>query len=615
MKHEQLLFIFLFIFILCNISLFAEEIAVSAALEKNELYVGESFIFQISVTGSRNPEVPKLSGFDNFTVTYQGGGYNTNTSISFDENGKQIFTEKKTYIFQYSLVPKTTGTFIIPSVMVKVEGKNYMTESLTVVVRSPQEQSDYKLRIRLSAQTCYIGEKINATVTWYLGNKAQEPVFTIPLFNDSQFDVLSPAVSMDPAKEYVTLTIGKEQVNAVYSTGTLSGKSYTTVSFTKILVPKKPGIANVPAATVSFQGVTRSRRVRDFFGREYDKPEYGKMVIPSNTVSLTVRALPEMGKPVNFSGLIGRYSITAGAAPVNVRVGDPITLTLTLKGDGYLEDAELPPLHEMPSLAGNFKIPNDMSPGDVTGNEVKFIQTIRALNDRVTEIPPIEIPYFNSKTGKYDSTRTKPIPITVEPASKELSVLDMEGKDPIELKREIEIWEQGIAYNYEGKDILHNQAYGLSSLLRDPLLLFLILFPVVTYLILLYIFRFSFLVRGDTNAIMVRKSLTNLTGILDKESPESEVKSLKDFSSILMENLKQYLGAKCKRTPGSLTFKDIEEPLKAHNIPEDTLKTLKSIFEACEASHYAGGAFQNKDIKELKQKTRDTVAEIERSYT
>ena len=261
--------------------------------------------------------------------------------------------------------------------MVKVGDRNYMTESFVVSVKKPGEVEDYKFRLRLDSTTCFVGEKVTVTVTWYLAKEAKAPIeFNIPLFNDARFEVLSPDVTMDPSKEYVTLGLGNEQINAEYSSGSLGGKSYETISFKKILIPKKSGNINVTIATLSFQVVSGYKR--DFWG---NIPQYAKIVIPSNKLAIKVRTIPETGKPVNYSGLIGNYSISARAAPLKVRVGDPITLTLTLKGTGYLEDAELPPLHEIEELAGDFKIPHDIAPGEVEGNTVVFIQTLMNSSD------------------------------------------------------------------------------------------------------------------------------------------------------------------------------------------------------------------------------------------
>jgi hypothetical protein len=505
---------------------------------------------------------------------------------------------------------------MIPPVNVKVGSRVYTTETLYITAKKPGEIDNYKFRLRPDRTTCYMGEKLYISVIWYLANgNVKGPVeFNIPLFEDSRVDVVEPPAPTDTNREYVTFVIGNQKTFAVKGSDSLAGKHYQTYSFKKILVPKKTGTISVSEATLSFFGVPGHTIKRDIWG----EPVLDKIVIPSNKFSLVIKDLPETGKPQNYSGLIGDYSVRAGAAPVDVRVGDPITLTITLEGDGYLDDAKLPPLHEMPVLNKDFKIPRDIAPGRVSGNEVVFIQTLRALNENIAAIPAIEIPYFNVKTGKYDVLTTEPIPVRVQPATSELSITDMEGRDAEASSRgEIELWEEGIAHNYEGYDVVHPQAYGLGSFLRNPWILAFILFPVLTYLILVYIFRFSPLVRKDMSAVLVRKTLDTLyttldqggAGVIEKEP------SLKEYLSRLMKELKAYLGAKLKSKGGSLTFTDVEKPLELHGVPKDTIMELKKVFDTCEAIHYAGNVFPARDITELGSKTREVVSEIERSFT
>ena len=614
-KYKLLLLMSVIMFILCALSLFAEEIQVSAAIEKYDMYMGESFIYQITILGVKQPEEPDIPEINGFTISLVRGFDNSSRSITII-NGKQTVSEESSYVYQYEFSPQRTGTLRIPSFLIEIKGKTFQTQPFSVTVREPRETADYKLRLKLARTTCYVGEKINLTVTWYWGKEAKGPVsFNIPILKDPMFDVISPTVTMDSSKEYVTLVVENEQISAEYGTGRLEGKTYETISFTKILVPKKTGTVTSGPALVSFQGITGYKRVRDFFNREYDKAVYGNMVIPSNTLSLTIKSIPEAGKPENYTGLIGNYTVTASAAPLAVRVGDPITVTLTLKGDGYLDDAKIPPLDEMPELTEDFKIPRDIAPGEVQGDTVIFMQTFRAMNERITTIPRIEIPYFNARLGKFDCAVTEPIAIQVEPATNELTIMDVEGKDPNELKREIELLQEGIAYNYEGYEVLQNQAYGLESFLRNPLFILLILFPVLSYLTLLYIFRFSPLVRGDKYAALVKQALMNLKDLLETKSVGMETGDRRVSPAILLDGLKQYLGAKLKSNAGSLTFQDIEKPLLTHGVPGSTINELKSVFETCEASHYAGGAFLDSDITGLKQKTLGIAAEIERSYT
>jgi len=61
-----------------------------------------------------------------------------------------------------------------------------------------------------------------------------------------------------------------------------------------------------------------------------------------------------------FYGLVGRYMISASAAPTKVSVGDPITLTIKI-GAEYLKPVQWPELEQISELSENFKMPSQKS--------------------------------------------------------------------------------------------------------------------------------------------------------------------------------------------------------------------------------------------------------------
>ncbi len=56
----------------------------------------------------------------------------------------------------------------------------------------------------------------------------------------------------------------------------------------------------------------------------------------------------------------------------------------------------------------------------------EFSQTFRALSANVTQIPPIELNYFNPRSRTYEVARTDPIPLTVH-GTRVVTARDAEG--------------------------------------------------------------------------------------------------------------------------------------------------------------------------------------------
>ena len=111
-----------------------------------------------------------------------------------------------------------------------------------------------------------------------------------------------------------------------------------------------------------------------------------KLVVPSNELDLDVVPLPEP-RPPSFTGLVGAYSIETAAAPTAVNVGDPITLTIRIRGPEPLDTIPAPALQTQRSLIADFKVSDESAAPVVQDGSAVFTQTVRALNDQVTANP------------------------------------------------------------------------------------------------------------------------------------------------------------------------------------------------------------------------------------
>src|SRR5262249_56847351 len=74
----------------------------------------------------------------------------------------------------------------------------------------------------------------------------------------------------------------------------------------------------------------------------YGGPPRQPVELTSQPLVLDVLPLPEQGKPADFSGAVGRFSLDVRGAPLDVTAGDPVTMTYTLRGDGDLSSVAPP---------------------------------------------------------------------------------------------------------------------------------------------------------------------------------------------------------------------------------------------------------------------------------
>lgn len=594
------------------------ELTVSAAVEQTQVYVGQPFVLQIQVEGSDKVDPPDLTGLDSFQVQEAGGGQNNSQSISI-VNGKISRVVRRGYTFNYRLTAKTTGNLVIPAISVTAEGKTRRTQPIRIQAVPPEENDDFKLRLDLSEERAYVGQPVILTVTWYVGGNVEEFSFNIPLLDDRRFDVTGFDDNIDPNQQdaYVRIPLGDEVVIGRKGRGTLDGRSFLTVKFEKVLIPKQAGTIQIPQATVSMRAVQGYQRrggnsvFDDFFsdGIFGRRAVYKDFVVPSNTPTLEVRELPREGRPADFSGLIGPFQVEAEATPVDVSVGDPITLTVRVEGPRYLDNVALPPLQNQPALARDFRIPEERATGVIRGRTKVFTQTLRATHSGVAQIPPIEVPYFDPQAGSYKIARSEPIPLTVE-GNRIITAQDAEGRDAGAVtKTELEAREEGIAHNYDGADALINQGGSLAVWLGSPVGVMLLVLPPLGYGAL-----WGFLV-------MAQRRGRDLTGRRAKRAYRDFTKSLSrleeqpsggDMHSGLLEALRGYLGAKLDLPPGALTFADLRSELERRGAGEETLAELRRLFEHCEAGRYAGGGHASEDPSQTLNRARQTVGQLER---
>jgi hypothetical protein len=321
-----------------------------------------------------------------------------------------------------------------------------------------------------------------------------------------------------------------------------------------------------------------------------------------------VKALPTEGRPAGFSGNVGEYRISTAAEPVEVNIGDPITLNVILEGPDYLGSVDLPSLAGQEELAANFKIPDERAPGKIEGRRKIFTQTIRAKDDQIERIPPVSLVYFDTARERYVTAVSDPIPIAVR-KTKIVTAGDAEGIDSGDRGSPLEKWKAGIAYNYEGPGVIEAQDFGLDSILSEARVRLMLFLPPLAWLLVLGAVVVSRKRSADPDAAKSRSAMRRLRGRLAALSPDD---SDETFCSGVMDSFKMYLGDKLRITGRSLTTNEIERLLSERGIDREVTEKVKDLLSSCEYGAYAGGS--SVDGRErLVDRAMDTARKLDRT--
>jgi hypothetical protein len=135
-----------------------------------------------------------------------------------------------------------------------------------------------------------------------------------------------------------------------------------------------------------------------------------KLTATGKPVKINVLPLPTEGRPADFSGAIGKFSLTAKANPVNVAVGDPISLTTVVSGRGNFDRVAVPPLASDQDWK-TYATSSKFEPSDALGTAGKksFEQAIIPQRADLPAIPPRSFSYFDPEARRYATVSTERI--------------------------------------------------------------------------------------------------------------------------------------------------------------------------------------------------------------
>ncbi len=567
------------------------DVQVQAQVDRSKpIYAGSRFAYRIVVENGQlqgDIDVSPLKAYNP-----SGPSIQNSTSII---NGRASSSQNLTY----QLLAPGEGDFTIPSLQVAVDGKTYQTNPVTISVVEPGSTKQLDVEVELSTQTCYVGQPVILTVSFYVwtdivrADQIANIDIQVPILNDGSFYVED--IDSSPANTTKSVLPVNGRKEYVYQDQLLHDSvNCVRVRFTKVLIPKKAGTIDFKPVSVtadlavSKKSQNRDRFFGDFFGPQY---EYQRFGVESDTLQLTVRQLPQAGKPDDFYGLVGNYTISADATPKEVNVGDPITLTIRVSGSRYLKPVQWPDLEKIPEMPDSFKIPSERSDGEIRNNAKVFTQTIRPNHDNVKQIPPIPLSFFDADTGRYRTASTKPIPLQVSP-TRIVTGGDVESHQFSSARTQIKAIQEGLSANYTSPDALVNQRFSLLDAMTSPVFIVLYAVPFIILIVSVMI-RYALADNPQRQSANKRRKAYSLAAKQLRYAATHEKPSQQVLAA-----LKQYVADKFAKSAGALTAQDCGEVIFEKTNDSELSEQYQEIMAQTEASEYSPMAFKLTDEKQ-----------------
>jgi len=562
-----------------------DPVSVSAQLDRTTVYINDSAVLTISVEGSSSPDRPALRLPDGIDGEFLGGGDNSSTFTAII-NGSVQKRVTHQYQFRYRLTPAREGVYAIPGPEVTVSGRVYSAPPVRLAVVRPEQGGDFALRVEADNRDLYVGEPTRLRIVWTLAADVKSASFSRMPGLDA-FELGTPRDRFPSGRaggedsSRVEVSMFGRTVVGTRGSETVSGKQLTTLTFDVVIVPNSSGTHDLGPMSITFDAVTGQRQ-RSFFDAPWDDPSITRrMSVMSDPVAVKVKPLPEAGRPADFTGLVGRYTLKTMAEPTSVSVGDPITLKLIVDGPDPTSRIEPPDLARLPDF-GAFKISSEGwrdDSGDLPGPRA-FSTTIRVTDAKTTEIPALEIPSFDPERGEYFRARSVPIALTVRP-TREITSADAVGAMPRPIPvgptTSLDSAGAGPVANSGGAWVLADEGGGLFETVRSPLVAGVLIAPPLAFFAATLV-RIKRQRDGHESARIARarrEAVSSLTRApADSLSPAA-----------IATALRRYAGAILRINPDAVTPVDCDggERGDAHELAE-----IGRVLGDCDAGRFGG---------------------------
>jgi hypothetical protein len=402
-KHR---FIAVFCLLAWVIAARGAEPSVSASLSQNVAAVGESVQLHVKIGGARaEPTQPQVA-VEGLDIRYLGPSSSTSMRI---ENGR--VTNESHVIHIFSVRPQREGTFQIPALAVNVDGRQYRTEPLTLRVekgagnQAGTPRAPASLEIVIPKTTAYVGEMIPVEIRLSVDSRVRWQPQSMPDLSGEGF---TKQKMPEPRQEH----------------GRKDGREMDVLVFRTAIAPSKAGKLQLGPVEVPYVALVpraqrnRQRSLFDLFDDgTFGDPFFGEQQqfrARADAVELDVKPLPAAGRPPAFSGAVGRFKFNAEGSPRQVKVGDPVTMKLTVSGRGNFDRIEAPTLLDADGWrayppSASFKAEDDLS---ISGTKTFEMAVIPEVKKNAT--PQFEFSYFDPEKGSYATLKSEPASLTVQ---------------------------------------------------------------------------------------------------------------------------------------------------------------------------------------------------------
>lgn len=513
-------------------------------------------------------------------------------------NGKSSFEK----IYSYYLLPNQKGNLIIRQATIEYNGQIYKTSPIKITVTNavqearnpddvPQVSADDNLYLvaDISKTNPYINEPITVVYKLYFS-------YNIGITNWRELD--KPKYN-----DFWSQNIDIKQL--VGEEGMFKGEKYRFVVLRKtVLYPQKSGKLVIEPLSLDIDVQLPTNR-RDMFGRVVVANDNKRVSAGAKTIS--VKALPETGKPADFSGAVGKFDFKVTPSKTNLKNGESLDLLVTVTGSGNMK------LFNLPKPV----VPNSLEMYDPVHTE-KVNTTLSGMSGKIADsytiipqfkgnypIKPMQFSYFDLGSGKYKTITSPEIMVNVLDGP---SVNDQVATTQSETSKNVISGTEQFKYiklksnlvSMKEEDFFGSKSF--YSLLFLPFLM----------LPLIVIFKKK-KEAIDSDVFGNRIKMNNRLAKKYLSEAKKQINNKEPFYVALEKAMHNFLKAKLHIETSDMSKSNIQQLLASRNANAQTIIDFINLTENCELARYA--LTSSSTIQKDFDKAVEIISDLEKQIT
>ncbi|MFO0794807.1 MAG: BatD family protein [Candidatus Brocadiaceae bacterium] len=589
---------------------FAEDIRLSATVDRNVITINDQLQLTLTIHGTHDTLPPSFPTIDGFTLLY-GPKISAETRVV---NNTVSVSKGYTYVLQ----PNAKGKFTIGPSTVEYKGKTYSSQPITVEVAHAKTTTEAQppdidklifVELGTDKSEAYLYEQVILSFKFYFQKR-------LPI---SDIDYVAPAI-----KNFMEEKLGEQRQYEEVRDGIM----YNVLELRSALFPIVSGDLVISQAILKCNLILQQRRNRQntsfdnffddsFFDEFFNR---GQKIYPvektTRSIVLKVKPLPEQGKPKYFRGAVGTFNMEVSTKSQEVKTGDPVTLSMSIYGEGNIQTISEPVL--VLNNESDFKLYPAESVTQITNREESirgrkvFDKVIEPQKATLKSTPEIVFSFFDPREGQYKTITKEPIPIVVETGEQEMPIQLTQSPMNMVSKQQAQLITQDILPIMTNLSSLRNQG---DNIFKNPILLACLSIPAVTVLASFFITQQKKRLQTDVEYARKRrahsaakKKLVFVQSALSGDSPA-------EFYNFLSRAMADYLADKCNVSAASATGDSIGHLLRHQEVNEDIIAEITHFINDLDYRRFSKDAGTGEEMRHSLDLAEQLITKLERQLS